>query len=196
MADLAALKQHVCQAASRPPFIHAGWFVEHHLLIIEQLVHELCDRYSAADRELCQAMVWVHDWGKILTNKGDDEEAVTRQQIMETLPQFGFNPEQCTKLLEIYNEMESLAPKAADFLLETKVISTADAVSHYIGPFFPIYFQEYNTLPLGELIEGNQRKIARDLKKILLPEVLPFVQPRMKIVAEYAVSNRPQRWLS
>lgn len=196
MADLAALKQHVCQAASRPPFIHAGWFVEHHLLIIEQLVHELCDRYPMADRELCQAMVWVHDWGKILTNKGDDEEAVTRQQIMETLPQFGFNPEQCAKLLEIYNEMESLAPKGEDFQLETKVISTADVVSHYIGPFFAIYFQEYHTLPLTTLIEGNQHKITRDLRKILLPEVLPFVQPRMQYIAEYAATNRVTRWLA
>lgn len=196
MANLAALKDHVCGLASQPPFIHAAWFVEHHLLIIEQLVNELCDKHPEADHTLCFAMVWVHDWGKILTNKGHDEDAVTLREIEQTLPRFGFQPTEITQLQKIYTEMESLQPHGTDFLPETKIISTADAVSHYIGPFFAIYFQEYHHLPLTELIAGNQKKITRDLQKILLPEVLPFVQPRMQLVAEYLSSNRPPRWLS
>ncbi len=196
MADLAALKDHVCALAHQPPFIHAAWFVEHHLVIIEQLVQELCDRHPAADRTLCLAMVWVHDWGKILTNKGDDEEDATRAQIRATLPTFGFSPTEIAKIQTIYEEMESLKPHGPDYLVETKIISTADATSHYIGPFFAIYFQEYHHLPLVDLIAGNQRKIARDFQKILLPEVLPLVQPRMQLIAEYHTVNRPQRWLA
>jgi hypothetical protein len=196
MADLEALKSNICALAGQPPFIHAVWFAEHHLMIIEQLVNELCDKHPEANRTLCLAMVWVHDWGKILTNKGPDEDAVTLREIAQTLPRFGFQPYEITQLQKIYEEMETLTPHGRDFLPETKVISTADAVSHYIGPFFAIYFQEYHHLPLVELIAGNQKKIARDLQKILLPEILPFVQPRMQLVAEYLSTNRPPRWLS
>jgi hypothetical protein len=95
----------------------------------------------------------------------------------------------------IYEEMEALQPQGVDYLIETKIISTADATSHYIGPFFAIYFQEYHHVQLAELIAGNQRKIARDLQKILLPEVLQLVKPRMQQIAEYLSVNRPQRWL-
>lgn len=193
--NLEALKQHVCELASQPPFIHAAWFIEHHLLIIEQLVNELCDRYPTASRNLCLAMVWIHDWGKILTNKGENEDQVTLQQIQEVLPRFNFTLVDIARLQQIYHEMEELKPQGQDFLIETKIISTVDAISHYIGPFFPIYFQEYHHLSLQSLIEGNQKKIKRDLAKILLPEVLPFVQPRMQLITEYASMNRPKVFL-
>ena len=68
MKNLITLKNHVCELANSEKFIHSKWFVEHHLLIIEKIVAELCEVYPQANALVVKSMVWVHDWGKIVTN--------------------------------------------------------------------------------------------------------------------------------
>lgn len=87
---LTQLEAHVTQLANEPRFIHHTWFIDHHLKIIEQLVNELCDLYPHANRTVCLAMVWLHDLGKIITNKQkprEEEDRITLEESEKLLTQ-------------------------------------------------------------------------------------------------------------
>ncbi|MDD9912966.1 MAG: hypothetical protein OXR68_00170 [Alphaproteobacteria bacterium] len=195
MADVNALKQHVCKLASTPPFIHHDWFVDHHLSIIESIVEELLGKYPKANKTVCRAMVWIHDLGKIITNKGPDEEEVTFREINNTLPKFGFSSEEIRLIAQAYREMEELKPQGEDFLIETKIISSADAFSHYIGPFFSLHWREHPNKEVDALVDDNLRKIKKDEGKIMLPEVMEAARLRMDLLAENHPKNRVKNYL-
>lgn len=196
MANLAALQTHVCQLAEEPRFIHHKWFVTHHLDIIAQIVEELLVLYPQANATVARSMVWVHDWGKILSNKGPDEDERTIHAVKSQLPQWGFTQPEIDHILTVYEEMERLQPHAEDFLLETKIISSADALAHYIGPFFALYWYENPEQSVNDLIAGNIKKAARDERKLMLPEAVAAAAPRLRLLRENHPDYRPRSYLS
>lgn len=140
-------------------------------------------------------MVWVHDWGKILTNKGPDEEEVTHEEIQTKLPLWGFTEAEVAHIAHVFEEMESLNPHGDDFLLETKIISSADGLAHYIGPFFALYWYENPNKSVDDLIADNLRKAERDARKLMLPEARAAAEPRMRLLRENHPSHRPATYL-
>lgn len=197
---LTTLEAHVTALANNPAFIHHKWFVAHHLKIIEQLVNELCDAYPAANRTACLAMVWLHDLGKILTNKqasAEAEQQVTLTESATLLARFGFTPEDTALTLTCLQQMDEVKTTTpAGLHLETKIISSADAAAHYIGPFFALYWYENPEKSVEQLIADNQKKLAKDSHKVLLPEVEKFLHTRRALLAEYVLENRSTRYLS
>ncbi len=196
---LTQLEAHVTQLANEEGFIHHTWFIDHHLKIIEQLVNELCDLYPHANRTVCLAMVWLHDLGKIITNKQkprEEEDRITLEESGKLLTQFGFSAQDTALTLACLQQMEALKSTPATSLhIETKIISSADAAAHYIGPFFALYWYENPTKSIESLITDNITKLQKDQHKVLLPEVETFLQPRFALLAEYARQNRPAKYL-
>lgn len=199
-SPLTHLETHITQEANAPAFIHYKWFITHHLKIIEQLVNELCDLYPAANRTACLAMVWLHDFGKILTNKQvspEKEQETTLTQSAVLLEKYGFSPDDTALILECLKQMDEVKTTAPTNLhLETKIISSADAAAHYIGPFFALYWYENPGKPVDALIADNQKKLLKDSHKVLLPEIETFLQPRRALLEEYLPTNRPTRFLT
>lgn len=193
-ADLGKLRQHVTALASSPEFVHHEWYVVHHLSIMESLIDELLPRYPEANGEVTRAMTWVHDWGAIITNNGEHEQEATIQHIHATLPAFGYNATQIQQIEIVYTEMETLKPHGADFLMETRIASSADAMSHYIGPFAAIYWHENPGKPIPTLVQDVLSKADNDVKRMLLPEVKKFAEPRIRRMREFFPPNRPRRY--
>lgn len=168
--NLTKFKNIVIENFSRKDFTYHEWMVDYHLKIVEKIAMELCDVYTNADRDVVQALVWFHDFGKPIDEK--NERAVTLSEGPKVMLSCGYSQEfidrviECWQLMEKKNEIDIRTTP-----IETQIVSSADGASHFTGVFYPSYFNEN-----GDNFATTQKhlieKIEKDWKrKIVLPEV-------------------------
>lgn len=150
-------------------FKYHEWMVEYHLDIVERVAMELCDIYNEADRDIVQALVWFHDFGKPIDE--ENERAVTRTEGPKVMLSCGFPQEFIDKVLEYWELMEK--KNEIDIRtcpIEVQIISTADGCSHFTGVFYPSYFNEDGDTFI-ETQKNLREKIKKDWeRKIVIPE--------------------------
>lgn len=186
------LKALVVKLCAEQSFIHHGWFVKYHLEIIEKIVSELLVIYKEADKDLTRSMVWIHDLAKI---KGLDVD-VPSKEISELMTEAGFSDGYINKTIEYLSIFEkkmeidlSLAP------IEVRIVSSADGVSHMVGPFMSIFFYENPTKSIEDITQGNINKSKKDWeRKIVLPEVKKAFEGRYNFTLE-SNGDIPDRFL-
>lgn len=168
--SLAKFRDIVIENFSRKDFTYHEWMVEYHLKIVEKIAMEICDVYTEADRDIVQALVWFHDFGKPLDEK--NERAITLIEGPKAMLDCGFSQEfidrvvECWQLMEKKNEIDIRTTP-----IETQIVSSSDGASHFTGVFYPSYFNED-----GDDFITTQKhlkeKIEKDWnRKIVLPEV-------------------------
>ena len=186
------LKAKVIERAGNPKFKHHQWFVTFHLEIVEQISGELCEIYPEADSLQVQALVWLHDYEKIIDfdNQYNTELLATRELMREV----GYPPatiEAMAAQLNFYNAKQQLATAP----IETQIVSSADGASHLIAPFFPFYWHEHPGESVALLQAENRRKAAVDWdRKITLPEVKKSFAARREWFMELS-GQLPERYL-
>lgn len=162
-------KLHVIKIANNNAFIHHSWFVKYHLEIVEKIALELCHKYPKADKELVLLLVWLHDYGKIVNLK--NQYIATTTQGKKKLLEIGFTKELVEKVLA-YVRIIDAKINITKAPIEVKIVSSADGASHFVGPFFSIFWKENHALKLVDLFRENRKKANTDWeKKIVLPEV-------------------------
>lgn len=181
------LKQEVIEASKNTSFIHHDWFVEYHLSIVENISLELCELYPDADKDIVLALVWIHDYGKIF-DKEKEHDVLMFEKGREKLLEIGFKESFVSRvidLLTIFEKKMELDLSTAP--IEVQIVSSADAASHLIGPFFHIYWKENSEMSIEDLMVSNKAKIQKDLeRKMVLPEVKKAFEQRYKLVMEQA----------
>lgn len=182
---LEQFKKHVIEASKNPSFIHHEWFVELHLNFVEKISLELCDIYKDADREIVMVLVWVHDYAKILDKENEHSEEMFEKGRAKLL-EFGLSEIFVNKVIEYLTIFEKkMEMDLHEAPIEVKIVSSADAASHLIGPFWSIYFKENNRKTISELMESNRSKLKKDWeRKIVLPEIKSAFEGRYKFVLE------------
>lgn len=174
------LKKEVIRLANDDEFIHHDWYVTHHLEIVDELAHDLCLKYPNADQNIVEILVWIHDYAKI--------KQAPKNQVLEVsqskLTELGFSPEIIQKVivyLDILEKKEDLVSAP----IEVQIVSSADGAAHMIGPFFLIFWKEFNSLSIEKLMAENRRKVTLDWeKKIVLPELKKELLPRYQFWLE------------
>lgn len=181
---LESFKKLVIQATQNPNFRHHKWYVKYHLSIVEKLALELCDHYPKANSNLVFLLVWLHDYGKILDFENRDEATLVEgRKVMEDL---GFPQDFIDKAIRYADLVDNgLDANPENLPIEVKIISSADAASHFIGPFFSIWWYENANKPIEDLMQDNRRKAHKNWnKKILLPEVREAFRDRYLMFLE------------
>lgn len=169
-------KKVVIENFSRKDFTYREWMVDYHLKIVEKIALELCEIYKEADRDVVQALVWFHDFGKPLDE--ENERTITRTEGPKVMLQCGFPQEFINIVLEHWELMEK--KNEIDIRttpIETQIVSSADGASHFTGVFYPSYFNE-NGNDFITTQKKLKEKIEKDWnRKIVLPEVQKAFEP-------------------
>ena len=177
---------------ARPDFVYRDWMFEHHLEIVHRIAMELCDIYTDADRDIVEALVWFHDFGKPLDE--ENERPVTRTQGPKVMSECGFAEDFIAKVLEYWELMEK--KNEIDIRttpLEVQIISTADGCSHFVGMFYPSFFGDGDSLDVTR--EHLSKKIEVDWnRKIVLPEAREAFQDRYERAKEL-IGQYPQTFI-
>jgi hypothetical protein len=176
------LKQIVIERSHDKNFRHHQWFVKYHLEIVEKIALELCGVYENANSQFVRALVWLHDYEKIVDfNNQYNTELHATQKLMEKV---GYSPEVIQEMVEninLYNAKEDLDTAC----IEIQIVSSSDAASHLVGPFFTLYWYENPTLSIEELQSAHRKKRVTDWdKKITLPEIKKAFESRYQITQE------------
>lgn len=193
--QLNQLRERVSRAAAAPGFRHHTWFVRWHLEVMERIALELLERYPEADREIVLALVWLHDYGKILDF--DHQYEVSLSESPRLMSELGFDDAFARRVVGMIETIDKkLELDLHEAEIDVRIASSADAASHWFGPFMQLYWYENPDMSIEELLESNRRKIAKDWdRKMVLPEVREALERKHQFLLEQA-GELPERFLS
>lgn len=178
------LKKDIIAKASNSSFVHHKWFVKYHLEIVEKISLELSDIYRKANKDLVLVLVWLHDYKKIIasTNEQDASNYLSASSLIAR----GFSKdfvETILSYLEMIDKKLELNLNLAP--IEVKIVSSADAASHLIGPFYYLWWHENSNKTYQELMQDNINKAHKDWKyKMVLPELRQAFKARHEFLLE------------
>lgn len=189
--NIVKLKEQVIELSQDPEFIHHKWFKEWHLEKVAEIVYRLTAIYTNADKDIVEAMIWMHDFDKIIANSS--RYTVTDQTPIQFMRGLGFHEKFINKvislidLLDRKNEIDiSKTP------IEVQILSSADGAAHLIGPFFHLYWYENTQKGIEEIRNENLKKIDTDWKKkITLPEIKKAYRKRYTVLRDILSGEVP-----
>ncbi len=176
--------KHVRKVSDNPDFIHHQWFVRFHLEIVEKIALEACDIYPNADRDFVRLLCWLHDYGKILDFSNQYDVTITEGR--KKLKELGFNDEVTNKALESIRIIDAkIFDQIKTSPIEVQIVSSSDAASHHVGPFFTLWWYENPDRTIEQLMEDNMKKSGKDWdRKMVLPEIREAFKGRRKYIEE------------
>jgi len=147
---------------------HKDWYVKHHLDVMEAIIDDLSYKYGG-DSNMLKLMLYTHDLAKALNN----EKQSHYDTIKPVLSKMGFSDKLITDVAKNLTLMDEVKTKKIDNLpIEVKIVSTADALSHYTtgkNGFLNIFSTITSKEDMSKIEQSNKAKIAKDQNKILLP---------------------------
>lgn len=148
---------------------HKSWYVKDHLDIVQNVVDDLHTKYGG-DKNILDLMVYTHDLAKAMNN----EKMSHRETIEPVLKEMGIADNVINTVISNVEMMDKVKKEdVADLPVEVKILSTADALSHYTTGdrgFLNIFSNETSDADMSDIEASNKNKLAKDKRKILLPE--------------------------
>jgi len=172
---LSNLRAFIADKASNPEFVHHKWFIEWHLELVETLSKDMMKYYPEADETTLIVLSWMHDYGKIVdfANQYDLKYIDEGKQVLKEL---GFDEnfaEMISESVKRFDKKDHLESEN----IEIRIVSSADACSHLIGPWVSLYWHENPDKPFEDIMKENVRKMGGEWElKVTIPEAISAYQ--------------------
>lgn len=169
------LRALITEKATNPDFVHHEWFIKWHLELVETLSKDMMRYYPEADETILVVLSWMHDYGKIVdfANQYDLKYADEGKQVLKEL---GFNEnfaEMIGESVKLFDKKDHLENES----IEIRIVSSADACSHLIGPWVSLYWHENPDKPFEDIMKENIRKMGGEWElKVTIPEAISAYQ--------------------
>lgn len=169
------LRAFVTEKATSPNFVHHKWFVKWHLEIVETLSKDMLKYYPEADENTLIALGWMHDYGKII-DYDTQYDHVHIEAGRQEMIRLGFDEAFATKIAEsikIFDKKDPLENES----IEIRIVSSADACSHLVGPWISLFWWENPQIPFEDIMKENLRKVGGEWAlKVTIPEAIEAYQ--------------------
>ncbi len=169
------LRAFVTEKAANQSFVHHKWFVKWHLEIVEALSEDMRKYYPKADKATLIALTWMHDYGKIIDYDTQYDHSHIEQGRQEMI-RLGFDEDFATKIadsVKIFDKKDHLENES----IEIRIVSSADACSHLVGPWVSLYWHENPNIPFEDIMKENVRKLGGEWNlKVTIPEAVQAYQ--------------------
>jgi hypothetical protein len=184
VSRIVLLRDSIKAISENPSFIHHEWFFPYHIEIVEKITAELCLHYPKADKELVQAMVLMHDFGKMVDFP--NQYNATVQQGPAFLKTVGYDDVSIQHIIQnIVLIDKKLEVNLGTAPIEVQIVSSADGCSHFVGPFMYLWWHENHQKSYKQLMEDNVAKANKDWNfKIVLPEARQAFEGRYRQLLE------------
>lgn len=156
------------------------WFWDIHVKPVVEYSKQMAEKYDA-DVEAVWAGAILHDVARLTEEEPHDE--IGSQKGYEMLVERGFDKDFAEKVKNIIlrHRCKQYPPES----LEEKIIASADAMAHFLPPFY-IWTGKYSNKTFAEVLERNAKKIERDYnEKIFFEDEKKMVEERYGILKSW-----------
>lgn len=156
-------------------FFNTFWDV--HIKPVIEYSKQMAKKYDA-DLEAVWLGAMFHDIARLTDEEPHDEIGSERAYAM--LLEKGFSKELAEKVKSII--LTHRCRKYQPETLEQKIIASADAIAHFLPPFY-LWVGRYSNKTFAEITEKNIRKIERDFnQKIFFEDEKNMVENQYNIL--------------
>lgn len=132
------------------------WFWEIHVKQVIEFSKQMAVKYGA-DLEVVWLAAILHDIARLEDLEPHDE--IGSKKAYEILIKKGFDSKLAheVEITILTHRCKKYAPET----LEQKIVATADAMAHFIPPFY-FWIGKYSNKDFADVLEKNRKKIERD----------------------------------
>lgn len=156
------------------------WFWDIHVKAVVEYSKQMAEKYEA-DMETVWLGALLHDIARLTEEEPHDE--IGSEKAYEILLEKGFDETVAGKVKNIVlkHRCKQYSPET----LEEKIVASADAMAHFLPPFY-IWIGKYSNKNFAEILERNKNKIERDYNdKIFFEDEKKQIEPQYKILKKW-----------
>jgi putative nucleotidyltransferase with HDIG domain len=170
--------KHSFSEADTSEFFNTFWDI--HVKPVIVYSKQMAEKYKA-EIEVVWLGALLHDIARLDDTEPHDE--IGSEKAYALLLEKGFDQELAEKVKNVV--LKHRCKKYAPESLEEKIVASADAMAHFLPPFY-LWIAKYNNKTFAEITEGNLNKIGRDYnEKIFFEDEKKMIEPQYKILKEW-----------
>lgn len=165
------ISEHSFSKKKPEDFFHSFWDI--HVKPVIEFSKQMAKKYKA-DKEAVWLGAILHDIARLTNEKPHDEIGSSKAYAL--VIKKGFSEETADKVKNIV--LKHRCKKYPPETLEEKVVASADAMAHFLPPFY-IWLSKYYDKTFAEIMEEIRKKIDRDYNEKI------FFEDEKKSVSEH-----------
>lgn len=157
-----------------------NWFWNIHIKPVIEYSKQMAVKYGA-DLEIVWLGALLHDIARLEDAEPHDE--IGSEKAYKLLLEKGFDEDIAEKAKNVVlkHRCRNYPPET----LEQKIVASADAMAHFLPPFY-LWIGKYSNKTFAEVLEKNTKKIERDYNdKIFFEDEKKLVEEQYKILKNW-----------